>query len=93
MYKAGGGIFPSEQGRRDIESFAKLIIWLAERSIPVQREYVCITIDAEKAAQLGVKFFHDNNVNVMAVGNHDEVIPVAAFRSAIQLELTIEDLK
>jgi hypothetical protein len=32
-------------------------------------------------------------VNVMAVGNPDEVIPVATFRSAIQLEITIEDLK
>ena len=54
---------------------------------------MCISIDAEKAAQLGVKFFHDNTVNVMAVGNPDEVIPVAAFRSAIQLDLTVEDLK
>ena len=54
---------------------------------------MCITIDAENAAQLGVKFFHDNNVNVMAVGNQDGVIPVAAFRSAIQLELTVENLK
>ncbi|KIM44833.1 hypothetical protein M413DRAFT_25250 [Hebeloma cylindrosporum] len=66
---------------------------LPRRSVPSQKEYVCITIDAEKAAQLGVRFFRDNSNNVMAIGNSDEVIPVAAFRSAIQLEVTIEDLK
>jgi len=83
----------SKETATDRWKFPKLSILFLERRIPTQQEYVHITIDAEKAAQLGVKFFHDNNVNVMVVGNHDGVIPVAAFRSAIQLEITIENLK
>ncbi|KAF8972682.1 KptA family-domain-containing protein [Flammula alnicola] len=62
-------------------------------NIPDQETYLCVTIDCEKAAELGVTFYHTNDVKLYAVGNHDGVIPLEACRSALLLDISKEKLK
>jgi len=59
--------------------------------IPHQSRYVCITIDAQKAADMGVMFFHTHQVDLLAVGKNG-VIPVDAIRSVVELEITKKSL-
>lgn len=54
-------------------------------------KYICITIDAQRASELGVKFFHTMDVQLLAVGRNG-TIPVEAIRSVVELEVSREDL-
>ncbi|KAF4610944.1 hypothetical protein D9613_006757 [Agrocybe pediades] len=55
-------------------------------------EILCITIDTEKAANLGVKFFVTSDLRYYAVGNRDGVIPLDAFHNVVKLDLKLTDL-
>jgi len=59
--------------------------------IPGQAKYICITIDAQQAAKLGVTFFHTFDANLLAVGRNG-VIPIQAIRSVVKLDFKKEKL-
>jgi len=59
--------------------------------VPRHSKHICITIDAPKAAELGVMFFHTLNVDLVAVGRNGS-IPFEALRSVVELEVTKQDL-
>lgn len=59
--------------------------------VPRHSKHICITIDAQKAAELGVMFFHTLDVNLVAVGKNG-AIPVEAVRSVVELKVTKQDL-
>jgi len=60
--------------------------------IPRHEVIICITIDANKAAELGVKFFHTNMVELFAVGDRNGCIPVEAIRSVVELDISKDTL-
>lgn len=59
--------------------------------IPRNSKLICITIDAQRAAELGVMFFHTIDVELLAVGRRG-AIPAAAIRSVVEVEVSKEDL-
>lgn len=59
--------------------------------IPEQSKYICITIDAQRAAELGVTFFHTSDAELLAVGRNG-VIPTQVIRSVVKLDLKKEKL-
>jgi hypothetical protein len=59
--------------------------------IPRHSTSICITLDAQKAAELGVMFFHTPDVELVAVGRNG-AIPFRAMRSVVGLEVTKESL-
>ncbi|KAJ3508715.1 hypothetical protein NLJ89_g5599 [Agrocybe chaxingu] len=61
--------------------------------IPEHKKYLCVTIDSERAARMGVMFFHTNQADLLAVGNRDGVIPLAACRSVVEMEVSKEKLR
>ncbi|KDR68004.1 hypothetical protein GALMADRAFT_1059122 [Galerina marginata CBS 339.88] len=61
-------------------------------AIPRNTKALCVTIDAEKAAQVGVMFFSTYDKKLLAVGNRDRVVPPETLRSAIMLEVSRTDL-
>ncbi|KAF9482628.1 hypothetical protein BDN70DRAFT_892403 [Pholiota conissans] len=62
--------------------------------IPPNTEVLSITIDSQKALELGVTFFHTNDVRLYAVGTPSlGVIPFEACRSAVILNVSKEKLK
>ncbi|KAF8159821.1 KptA family-domain-containing protein [Crassisporium funariophilum] len=61
--------------------------------VPRHGKVLCITIDAEKAAKSGVKFFHTDDVELIATGGHNGAIPLEAIKSAVELEVTRSTLK
>lgn len=59
--------------------------------IPRHQRLICVTIGAQKAADLGVKFFHTGKVDLFAVGKNGR-IPPECVRSVVELEMTKETL-
>jgi len=53
---------------------------------------VRISIDTKKAVNMGIKFFHTQDVQLFASGGLDETIPLEAFKSVCELEFTTESL-
>lgn len=62
--------------------------------IPDQTKVLSVTIDCQKAVQLGVMFYYTTDVTLYAVGTRGKgVIPFEACRSAVILDVSKETLK
>ncbi|KAF9526097.1 hypothetical protein CPB83DRAFT_498566 [Crepidotus variabilis] len=77
---------------RTIRLYQKGKAFYFKNRIPRSRRLICITLDAEKAARLGVMFFHTHTIDLMAVGKGG-YIPWECVRSVLELEFTKEQLK
>jgi hypothetical protein len=90
LYQSGAPYFRSKfvSVKLPLDSLLKTIL---SDIIPCQSKFICITIDAQKAAELGVMFFHTSDVELLAVGKNG-AIPVEAIRSVVELEVTKQSL-
>lgn len=61
--------------------------------MPEQASVLRISIDPFKAVDLGVKFFHTKNVELIACGGWNHTIPPAAFKNVAILHFDKETLK
>ncbi|KAF8199113.1 hypothetical protein BJ912DRAFT_950949 [Pholiota molesta] len=66
----------------------------ALRTHPYQTKILSVTIDCQKAVQMGVMFYYTTDVTLYAVGTPDKgVIPFEACRSAVILDVSKDTLK
>ncbi|KAF8801334.1 hypothetical protein BYT27DRAFT_6798995 [Phlegmacium glaucopus] len=61
--------------------------------VPVHAKALCISVDPMKAAAMGVKFFYTKEAQLIATGDWNQVIPLKALKSVVELEFTKETLK
>lgn len=60
--------------------------------IPAHSSVLRISIDPFKAVDLGVKFFHTKEVELIATGGWNHTIPSAAFKNVAVLQFDKETL-